>query len=53
MEKDEGIGLGDLVDKITEVTGIKKLMPDCAECSRRRQEWNKIRLKNLRIKNGK
>tara|TARA_R110000803_G_scaffold68811_1_gene130916 strand:- start:540 stop:971 length:432 start_codon:yes stop_codon:yes gene_type:complete len=48
----ESIGLGDIVEKITEATGIKKIVEalteDCG-CNDRKKNWNKTRLfkKNL------
>ena len=35
-------GLGDLVNDITEKTGIKKLVGDCKPCEERRKKWNAI-----------
>ena len=34
-------GLGDTVAKITEVTGIKKLVGDCKGCDERQEKLNK------------
>jgi len=43
----ESKGLGDIVEKITEVTGVKKvvdsLTDDCG-CNDRKKNWNNIRL---------
>jgi hypothetical protein len=56
MEKNDGIGLGDLVEKVTVATGIKRVVgiiaPDCG-CSKRKQEMNRIRIKNLGLRFGK
>ena len=35
-------GLGDTVAKITEVTGIKKLVGDCEGCNKRQEKLNKL-----------
>ena len=35
-------GLGDTVAKITEVTGIKKLVGDCEGCNKRQEKLNKM-----------
>lgn len=48
-ENDKGLGLGDVVEKIAEVTGIKKVVEavfgeDCG-CQGRKETLNKIRLK--------
>ncbi len=46
--KDEWVGLGDVVDKVTEFTGIKKLVetvkPSGCGCSKRKKILNKVRL---------
>jgi hypothetical protein len=49
FEKENSTGLGDVVDKITTATGIKKAVKfiageDCG-CKERKDKWNKIRLK--------
>ena len=33
-------GLGDVVEIITVTLGVKKLMPDCNDCKKRRERWN-------------
>lgn len=35
-------GLGDTVAKITEVTGIKKIVGDCEGCKKRQEKLNKL-----------
>jgi len=35
-------GLGDTVAKITEVTGIKKLVGECEGCNKRQEKLNKL-----------
>lgn len=40
----ETYGLGDLVNDITEKTGIKKIVGECAPCSERKKKWNEIAL---------
>ena len=44
VEVTESYGLGDLVNDITEKTGIKKLVGDCKPCEERRKKWNDITL---------
>ena len=49
LRRNKGVGLGDVVEKITEVTGIKKVVEavfgeDCG-CKERKEQLNKIRLK--------
>ena len=34
--------LGDLIEKITTITGIKKLTGDCNSCRKRKKKLNKI-----------
>lgn len=48
-ENNKGLGLGDVVEKVAEVTGIKKVVEavfgkDCG-CQERKEALNKIRLK--------
>jgi len=53
--KEAQTGLGDVVEKITEATGIKKAVEvvsealgvDCG-CDRRKQAWNKINLDSIK-----
>lgn len=40
MKKQEIKGLGDVVEIITVTLGVKKLMPDCNDCKKRRERWN-------------
>ena len=46
--KDEWVGLGDIVEKVTEFTGIKRLVetvkPTGCGCSKRKKILNKVRL---------
>jgi len=44
LVESESYGLGDLVNDITEKTGIKKLVGDCKPCEERRKKWNDITL---------
>lgn len=49
LAKRQGLGLGDVVEKVAEVTGIKKVVEavfgnDCG-CQERKDALNKIRLK--------
>lgn len=50
----DGVGLGDVVARITDVTGIKKVvemvLPNGCDCGRRHRELNKIRIKNLKLR---
>ena len=46
--KDEWVGLGDIVEKVTEFTGIKKIVetvkPKGCGCNKRKKMLNKVRL---------
>ena len=39
--------LGDLIEKITTVTGIKKLVGDCESCKKRKKKMNKYSATNI------
>lgn len=40
MKKQEIKGLGDVVEIVTVTLGVKKLMPYCNDCKKRRERWN-------------
>lgn len=49
IEKREIKGLGDVVEIITVTLGVKKIMPDCNDCKKRRKRWNE----KIPFKSGK
>lgn len=46
MAKEQGIGVGDVIAKLTKVFGIKP----CTSCEQRRIVANRLRIKNWKIK---
>ncbi len=45
MAKEQGIGVGDLIAKLTKTFGIKP----CSSCEQRRKVLNKLRINNWKI----
>ena len=45
MAKEQGVGVGDLIAKLTKTFGIKP----CSSCEQRRKVLNKLRINNWKI----
>ena len=50
MVKDNSKGLGDVIESITTITGIKSVVGDCVDCNERKERLNRKypNLKNAR-----